>query len=174
MTHEVVPIRKKYSAAVGLAAMVFLWAVSAAPAQAGDVKVSNAIANVREDAMNGRRIEIYMTIENSAGGGDRLYAVRSKMSRKTMLSVVQDGGHGNMAAGHGMMENAKDSKHMQTSVLDLPAGETVVLQRGGSHIMLMEPEMVPSDGDSFPVILFFERAGRVSVDVTVKPMEMNH
>lgn len=159
--------------AIALAAAFSLSAVFTAAVQAADISIDNATAHVRHDAVNGSRVEVYMSIENAGAVGDRLYAVRSKMSGKTMLSVVQPGEHGQDMAGHADMAHG-GMKHLRTAVLELPAGETTVLRHGGSHIMLMEPKEMPAVGATFPVILFFERAGRFSVEVTVQPMDMDH
>lgn len=157
---------------IAIALQVGLAVCLAASVQAADISVSNATAQIRDDTVNGRRIEVYMSIENGSGAADRLYSVRSKVSRKTMISVVQGGGHGQSGAGHAMAGQSGMAQHMQTSVLDLPAGETVVLKRGSSHIMLMEPETMPVEGDTIPLTLFFERGGRISVEATVTPMQM--
>lgn len=145
-----------------------------APAHAGDVTVSNATAHVMEDSVNGRRIEVYMTIDNAGAARDRLYAVRSKLSRNTMLSVVQHASDRASGGGHANMTGTATGMHMQTRVLDVPAAATAVLEHGGSHIMLMGPTEMPAVGATFPVTLFFERAGRMSVEVTVVPAEMSH
>ena len=68
---------------LGPAAFILGLAISgltAAAANAGEITISNATAHVMEDPVNGRRIEVYMDIENSGGARDRLYSVRSKLS----------------------------------------------------------------------------------------------
>jgi len=174
MTDRTAHNPKKCNLAVGLAALLLLSAINAFSAQAADVSVSNATAHIMEDPVNGRRIEVYMNIENSGAARDRLYAVRSKLSQKTVLAVVQDGGHAMGASGHGATGHSEAAMHMQAAVLDVPAGATATLQHGESHIMLMEPKEMPAVGATFPVILFFERAGRISVEVTIVPESMAH
>ena len=174
MTHRTNHGPMKRNLAVGLAAAVLLSAITAASAQAGDVSISNATAHVMEDSVNGRRIEVYMNIENSGAARDRLYAVRSKLSQKTVLAVVQDGGHAMGGSSQGATGHSEAAMHMQAAVLDVPAGATATLQHGASHIMLMEPKEMPAVGATFPVTLFFERAGRISVDVTIVPESMAH
>jgi copper(I)-binding protein len=174
MTLTTVHARKKYSLAVGLAAVLLLSAVPAVSAQAADISVSNATAHVMEDSVNGRRIEVYMNIENSGAARDRLYAVRSKLSRKTVLAVVQDDGHAMGGSGHGASGHSEAAMHMQSAVLDVPAGEVTTFQHGKSHIMLMEPKEALAVGATFPVTLFFERAGRISVEVTIVTEDMGH
>jgi len=38
----------------------------------------------------------------------------------------------------------------------------------------MDPPETPAVGTTFPVTLFFERAGRISVEVTIEPEDMGH
>lgn len=163
---------RKYSSAVIVSAVFVFMAAPAVSVQAADVAVSNATAHVMEDSVNGRRIEVYMDIENSGAARDRLYAVRSKMSRKTVLAVVQEDGHAMGGAAHGATGHSEAAMHMQTTVLDVPAGGTTTLAHGQSHIMLMEPKETPAVGATFPVTLFFERAGRIGVEVTVVRAKM--
>lgn len=147
-------------AAIG-AAIAFA-ALAATPVQAADIAVNGATARMRDDAVNGRRIEVYMNIANE-GGADRLFAVRSRLSRMTMLSVPEQGDH----AGHGAGTMAGMPEHLRTSVLEIPARGVARLEMGGAHIMLMQPEPVPQPGETFPVTLFFERAGRLDVNVVL-------
>ncbi len=160
--------RERELAMLAVAAAFMYAGLAGAPASAADVSVSGATAHVMEDPVNGRRVEVYMDIHNAGAARDRLYAVRSKVSRRTMLAVVQDGPHANGAGTSGV------AMHMQTAVLDVPAGATATLEHGGSHIMLMEPEVAPAVGSTFPVTLFFEHAGRMSVEVTVEAVEPAH
>ena len=143
-------------------------------ASAADISVSNVTGHMMEDPVNGRRIEVYMDIENSGAARDRLYAVRSKMSGKTMLSVIQDDGHSANGSSRDDTGHPNMQMHMPTTVLDVAAGTTIMLRHGNSHIMLMEPKDSLSVGDTFPLVLFFEGAGRIPVEVTIVPMEMPH
>lgn len=52
--------------------------------------------------------------------------------------------------------------------IDLPAGETVTLEPGGYHIMLLDLAKPVKDGDSIPVTLEFENGDPVEVDATAK------
>ncbi|UCH73873.1 MAG: copper chaperone PCu(A)C [Rhodospirillales bacterium] len=174
MTHPRRYSRRAYNRTLGLAAAALVMAAIAVPATAGEVEVRNPTAHVMEDPVNGRRIEVYMEIENWGAARDRLYAVRSKLGRKTMLAVVDERDHAMGKAGHDGSGHSAAAMHMQTRVLDIPAGATTTLQHGMSHIMLMEPKKALAVGEHFPVTLFFERAGRVSVDVTVVPTGMGH
>lgn len=139
-------------------------------AWAGDIRIVSATAHFNNDQMNGHRIAVYMDIENAGGGDDRLYSVRSEISRKAMLSVTGSMRGDMRDSGHDGMEMA-EVKHHQTAALKVPAGEVVHLKKGGSHIMLMDLNQMPATGATFPITLFFEKAGSVTVDVTMESVE---
>jgi copper(I)-binding protein len=103
--------RKKPGTTFIVAAVCFLWAIAAGSAQAGEVKVSNVVAQTMEDSVNGRRIEVYMTIENTGAARDRLYAVRSKLSHKSTIAVVEHRGHDHGGADHAGAEHHDGGDH---------------------------------------------------------------
>ncbi len=147
-----------------------------APAGAGaaDVGVSNATAHLMEDPVNGRRIEVYMTIENAGATRDRLYAVRSTYSRKTVLAVAQEDDGAAGASPHDASGHSEAAMHMPAAVIEVPPGGTVTLRHGQSHIMLTDPKDAPAVGARVPVTLFFERAGRIAVEAVVEPDDPTH
>lgn len=51
--------------------------------------------------------------------------------------------------------------------IDIPPGETVVLEPGGLHAMLMQLQRPMTKGDSFALTLIFSDGGEVSVDVPI-------
>ncbi|MGB0120744.1 MAG: copper chaperone PCu(A)C [Solirubrobacterales bacterium] len=54
------------------------------------------------------------------------------------------------------------------SSIDLPAGEEVILEPGGYHIMMMDLADPITDGETFQVTLTFEKAGEVEVNATAR------
>jgi copper(I)-binding protein len=52
--------------------------------------------------------------------------------------------------------------------LAIAAGQTVKLEPGGYHLMIIGPKRAFKVGDHIPVTLKFERAGRVKVDFDVE------
>jgi copper(I)-binding protein len=54
--------------------------------------------------------------------------------------------------------------------IPLPPGETVKLQPGGFHIMLLGLSQGLTAGSNVPLTLTFEKAGSVQVDVPVEAM----
>lgn len=59
-------------------------------------------------------------------------------------------------------------------ILELKPGETVELKPGGYHIMLTGLKQPLVAGQSFPVTLEFEKAGKQQVTVTIEAMQMGH
>ena len=63
---------------------------------------------------------------------------------------------------------------------ELPKDGTIEMKRGGHHVMFLGLNEPLKDGDTVHVILQFEKAGEVAVDIPVdlnrKPMQgmMNH
>lgn len=134
-----------------------LLAVTAMPAFAGSIEISDAVAHVEEDAEHGNTVEIFMNVTNSSGGLDRIYAVRSKIAGEGRIA-----GGGSKADAHGDHDD-----HLLATSIDLPAGATTALVEDGSHIELADLKSTPQTGDEIKLVLFFEQAGRVNVTVTV-------
>jgi len=56
----------------------------------------------------------------------------------------------------------------QVPSIVVPAGESVALEPGGFHIMLMQLAEPLETGSEFTVTLTFEKAGAIDVNVTVR------
>jgi hypothetical protein len=98
----------------------------------------------------------YMRITNSNAEDDRLIAARSDAAQRVELHthVLQDG----VAR---MVE--------VTEGIPIPAGETVLLERGGLHVMFMGLTGPWSADAPVEVVLVFEKAGEVPVALPVTP-----
>jgi hypothetical protein len=53
--------------------------------------------------------------------------------------------------------------------IDIPANDTVVLESGGYHIMLMGLTQELIEGQMVPGVLIFEKAGRVEMEFAIDP-----
>ena len=94
----------------------------------------------------------FLTIANTGSSADRLTAASTPAAATTELhQTVNDNGVVKMTP---------------IPALDLPPGQKVSLAPGGYHLMLMGLKGQLKEGDSFPLTLTFEKAGKV--DVTVK------
>ena len=62
------------------------------------------------------------------------------------------------------------SRMRRIPALEIPPGERVILERGGLHLMLMQPKRVPSNGETVSIDLLNE-AGEVvlTIEAAVRP-----
>ena len=139
-----------------LAAALFLAAVSVADAQPSSIKVEQTWSRA---APQGRTGVLYMRIVG-AGAPDRLMRVETPVAASAELHET--------IADHGVM------KMRPLDGLAIAPGDTVTLQPGGKHIMLMGLNRPLREGDSFPVTLVFERAGAVTTTATVQKAGASH
>ncbi len=93
----------------------------------------------------------YLTIESARG--DRLLSVESPVADRVMI--------------HASDNNDGVNRMVHLDTLDLPAGKSVVLAPGGTHLMLMGLKERLIEGARVPVTLQFERAGEVTITVPV-------
>ncbi len=96
----------------------------------------------------------YLSIENRGDATDRLLSATTALAEKTEIHehVHQDG----------LM------KMQQVHSLSIEPGQTVQLQPGGYHVMLFNLRAPLQAGESFPLMLQFERAGEVEVTVNIE------
>lgn len=98
----------------------------------------------------------YMTIANRGGVPDRLVSASTDAAGRVEIHEMS------MEAGVMRMRELAGG-------LPLPAGADVALKPGGYHLMLMDLRAPLKQGASIPVMLVFERAGRVQVKLKVEP-----
>tara|TARA_R110000772_G_scaffold91216_7_gene187712 strand:- start:1849 stop:2286 length:438 start_codon:yes stop_codon:yes gene_type:complete len=113
-------------------------------------------AHIRELPPSVRNTAVYMTISNSSERNMRLTGVSSEAAESAMLhrSAMEDG----------MMT----MQHVMT--IEIPAGESLVLEPGALHIMLTGLKRNLRDGDSVSLRLEFDDAPDVSVNVQVRKL----
>ena len=117
----------------------------------GDLTVETPWAR----ATTGRAGGAFMMIHDAGSHGDRLIGVEADISDRVQLhtTVMEDG--------------VMRMRHVEDGI-EVPAGGMAELKPGGFHVMFMGLKQPLAEGDSFPVTLVFERAGAVTVDVTVE------
>lgn len=119
----------------------------------GDLVIEGPFS--RASAGRGRAGAAFMTITNTGDGDDRLIAAETDVS-----SLVELHAHRMDAQGVMRMREVEGG-------IPIPAGETVALQPGGLHVMMMGLERRLAEGETFPLTLVFDRAGRVEVTVAI-------
>lgn len=101
---------------------------------------------------------VFMTLTNTGTQDDRLVSASSDVAQTVEIHEVA------MVDGQMQMKPLADG-------LAIPAGQTVNLEPGGYHIMLIGLHQSLNDGDTFNVTLVFEHAGEVQVTVPVMVTE---
>jgi copper(I)-binding protein len=95
------------------------------------------------------RVRNLGTLDDTLGGASAVIAASA-----TLHGVSTEGGTRRMA-------------HLEQ--IPLPAGGSIVLEPGGTHLMLMHLTRQPQSGDSVAVDLQFRRHGKVRLMVPVRP-----
>jgi copper(I)-binding protein len=119
----------------------------------GDIEIEGAWA--RPTAGRPQNGAAYLTITNHGAEPDRLLGAEGEIARLIDLHQhrIDPDGVARMRPVEG---------------IELPPGETVRLEPGGLHVMLMGLAKPLRAGASFPLHLVFERAGEVEVEVAVE------
>ncbi|MGH9808894.1 MAG: copper chaperone PCu(A)C [Terriglobia bacterium] len=96
----------------------------------------------------------YMTLRNKSGTADRLVGAASPLARKVETHVtIRDG---------------EILRMREVKGYDVPANGSYELKPGGSHLMLVDIKKPFKDGDKVPLILRFEKAGEVKIELPVR------
>jgi len=141
-----------------LVALALACILGAAPALAGDarkdsIEIKGAWARASAGPMM-RAGGAFMTLTNHGTSPDRLIGAATGVSKLAELHThIKDGDVMRMRA---------------VEAIDLPAGKTVELAPGGLHVMLMELEKPLEQGTAFSLVLKFEKAGEIALDVDVQ------
>jgi copper(I)-binding protein len=97
----------------------------------------------------------YLGLKNNGATADRLVKAESNLSKRTELHThIMEGGVMKMT-------------HVEEGI-EVPAGKEVMFEPGGFHVMFMGLKAPFKEGEMLPVTLYFEKAGKVEVQLTVK------
>lgn len=110
----------------------------------------------RATAPTARAGSAYMTIVNSAAIGDRLLRAESPVAARVEL--------------HTIIKEGDVMRMREVPAIDVPANGKATLAPGGFHVMLMELKAPLKAGDTAPITLVFEKAGRIVVAVPILPL----
>ena len=158
-THKRIPIQETVMSLKSAIAAAFAVAVMAAPALAGDTKIT--VGDPYARASNTMAGAAFMVLTNHGDEDDRLIGARSDIAQRVEL--------------HTHIENAEGVMRM-VEVEDgfpIPAGEAHALKRGGDHVMFMGLNGPMVQDDKVTVTLTFEKAGDITVDIPVD-LERKH
>ena len=141
-----------------LASLVTLFALSGGPALAQEVKAGDLVitqAWSRATPAGAKVAGGYLTIENKGATPDRLVSGSGGFAGKVEIHE--------MAMNNGVMTMRPLDKG-----LEIEPGKTVKLAPGGYHLMLMDLKGPLKQGEKVPLVLQFEKAGKVTLSLDVQ------
>ncbi|NGM44459.1 copper chaperone PCu(A)C [Rhodobacter sp. SGA-6-6] len=138
-----------------IAALMISTAAHAHGVTKGDIEIIHP--NIPQPAAGAKAAGGYMGISNEGTEADRLIAVETEAAGKAELHISEIGDDG-----------VATMRHLPEGI-EIPAGDTVVLERGGLHVMLMGLTGPLTEGDMVKATLVFEHAGKVEMEFMVDP-----
>lgn len=99
---------------------------------------------------------VYFDIENRGEADDRLIAARTDRAAHVELHLSE------------MTEDGRATMRVAKDGFIAPAGSETSLEAGHFHVMLIGLDGALKEGESFPMVLTFEKAGEVEVIINVE------
>jgi copper(I)-binding protein len=96
---------------------------------------------------------VYMTVVNKSAIPDRLLGATTPVADKVQF--------------HSVSEANGVSSMRELPTMDIPPGAKVILKPGDTHVMLVGLKQPLKEGESIPLTLDFEKAGKVNVAASV-------
>lgn len=136
-----------------MAAIVITAAAVAALSRAAEVNLNLSDAWARPTLGAGRTSAAYVTVTNMGSADDRLVAAGLPGAASVEIHTA------------GMENGVMRMRRLEG--VDIPAGESVRFAPGGLHIMIIGLEDPLVEGDTVPLTLVFEEAGKFTVQTVV-------
>jgi len=99
----------------------------------------------------------YVIVQNNGDTADRLIGGRAGFAEVTEIHEMK-------------MEGDVMKMRELPNGIEIPAGASVELKRGGLHVMFMQLTTGFNVGDELPVTLIFENAGEIQTTLSVLPI----
>lgn len=96
----------------------------------------------------------YLVLRNKSEDRDRLLGVTSPLARKVETHVT--------------LKDGDIMRMREVPGYELPGKGRVELKPGGAHLMLLDIKRPFKEGDKIPLVLRFEKAGEVKVELEVR------
>jgi periplasmic copper chaperone A len=146
-----------------VALLFFALSARAHEFKAGDLEIIHPY--IPQPAVSAKSAGGYMAITNNGTEPDRLIGIETDFAAKSEVHESKVD-----ADGVGTMEHVE--------ALEIQPGETVSLEQGGYHVMLMGLTGPLKEGEMHRAVLIFEKAGRVEIEFMIDPPagmgEMDH
>ena len=121
-------------------------------AEASGIVIEDGYA--RATGANARTGAAFMAITNTTDTDDRLIAVRGDIAERMELH------------GHEMKDGVAMMRPVEGGI-PIPAGETVLLERGGLHVMFLGLTGEMAEGSTVDIVLVFQSASEIPVTIPV-------
>ena len=131
-----------------------------APLVAGAEVISVDDAYARASSNLAKSAAAFMEIKNMSSTEDILLSVQSDFAKKVEL-------HTHIKSEDGVMK----MRRVEGGLL-LAGNGNLILERGGDHIMFMGLSQPINDGDTIQLVLIFENAGSIEIEIPVHLKEM--
>ena len=131
---------------------VFATRAAAHEITAGALTISHPWS--RATAGSAKAGALYLTVANAGAEADRLLGVTAEVAARCELHLS------------GM--NGTVMTMRMVDAVEVPAGGSASFAPQGAHVMLMGLKAPLKKGSSFPAVLHFEKAGDITVEVTVQ------
>lgn len=119
----------------------------------GDIQIDHPYARATVSKQTAGAV--YVTLENKGEANDKLVKAASPIAESVEL--------------HNMEMKNNVMKMREVDQIEVNTGSKVVMQPGhGYHIMLKKLTQPLKAGETFPLALYFEKAGKVEVTVKVE------
>lgn len=125
---------------------------AATPTKLGDLEIT--APSVRAMVPGSKVAGGFLTIANDGKEADKLVSATTEGVKRVEIHEMS-------------MQNDVMKMRELEGGLDIPAGEKVELKSGGYHLMFIEPQKPYKEGETVPVTLEFEKAGKVTIDFPV-------
>lgn len=135
-----------------MAAMAGMSAASDAPLKVGSLEIS------------GGTIKAMLPGAKVGGGG---FTIKNEGSEDDVLLSAESPMAGRVELHEMTMQNDIMKMRKLDDGIAIPAGETVELKSGGLHLMFMDVAKPFKEGDSVPVTLTFQKAGKIELMLPV-------
>jgi periplasmic copper chaperone A len=141
-----------------LSGIAFAAVLLAAPVRADEVKAGDLVISQAWSRATPGGAKVgggYLTIENKGATPDRLIGASADVAAKVQVhEMTMDDGVMKMRPVEGG--------------LTIDPGKTVKLAPSGYHLMIMDLKSPLKQGDKLPIMLEFEKAGKVAVTLDVE------
>lgn len=125
----------------------------------GDISIHHTM--IRAGLPGSKVTAGYLELTNNGAADDQLVSVQLEGAGKAELH--------SMEVNNGVMK----MRPLKDGII-LPAGETVSLTPGGLHLMFMQLDGLPKEGETRELTLVFAKAGSISFAAPVKKVKMGH